>query len=598
MSMHRPGDVLAGRYRLADLLSETGQGRFWLAHDDILGRAVAVHVLDADDPRAPALMRAAKSSASIVDARLLRVLDAETRDGIAYVVNEWGRGTSLDILLARSGPLPPRHAAWIVAEVAATLARAHELGHAHGRLNPENVLLDEAGAVRVIGFAVEAALYGLPPGTPAGDVIDLAGILEAAVTGTWSGSSESAVPRTPQAHGHPLRPRQVRAGVPKALDDLCDHILNPDSRGRHQDPAIDAGYVRDALLAFVGDPADVAGKRPDQIVGSGAVPGAATAAHAVVLAADTPADTPDTPDTPPDTPDTPVPPAEVPTEAGIPAFEDDDSWHRPRLDPIPPPPPLEPPAPKPLFADEPRLPRADTPSATPTIDPADELLPWTEPTSLPPTPEEPQARPATRSRWLPLGVGLLVLVLVVAAVLVIREFVAGGGGDGAPRTSPSASTSTRAARPITGLTATDFDPLGHPPSENPQDAKYAVDGDPSTSWRTVNYKAQLGPKPPALKSGVGLLIDLRRSYAVASVDLTLAGSPTAVSIYVTADEPTGVAGLSPAATTDVTGTSATVRISPAAAGRYVVVWLTALPQVKGGFRGTVAEVGVTGSPRG
>jgi hypothetical protein len=59
-----------------------------------------------------------------------------------------------------------------------------------------------------------------------------------------------------------------------------------------------------------------------------------------------------------------------------------------------------------------------------------------------------------------------------------------------------------------------------------------------------------------------------------------------------------VAGLSPAATTDVTGTSATVRISPAAAGRYVVVWLTALPQVKGGFRGTVAEVGVTGSPRG
>ena len=68
--MHRPGDVLAGRYRLADLLSETGQGRFWLAHDDILGRAVAVHVLDADDERAPALMSAAKSSASVVDARL------------------------------------------------------------------------------------------------------------------------------------------------------------------------------------------------------------------------------------------------------------------------------------------------------------------------------------------------------------------------------------------------------------------------------------------------------------------------------------------------------------------------------------------------
>jgi serine/threonine protein kinase len=622
MSMHRPGDVLAGRYRLADLLSETGQGRFWLAHDDILGRAVAVHVLDADDERAPALMSAAKSSASIVDARLLRVLDAETREGIAYVVNEWGRGTSLDILLARSGPLPPRQAAWIVAEVAATLARAHELGHAHGRLNPENVLLDEAGAVRVIGFAVEAALYGLPPGTAADDVIDLAGVLEAAVTGTWSGATESSVPRTPQAHGHPLRPRQVRAGVPKALDDLCDHILNPDARGRHQGPTIDARYVRDALLAFVGDPADVAGKRPEEIGGPGetGATGATTAVHAAIPAGgtapdtptgntptgntptgNTPSDTRDTPDTPRDTP---IPPAEIPTEAGIPAFEDDDSWHLPRLDPVPPPPPLEPPAPRPLFADEPRVPRADTPGAMPVIDPAEELLPWTEPTSLPPASgthdtDDTGSSPPTRSRWLPLGVGLLVLVLVVAAVLVVRELVSGGGSSGnAPSTSPSPSTSARTARPITGLIATDFDPLGRPPEENPQDAKYAVDGDPSTSWRTVNYKDQLGPKRPALKSGVGLLIDLRRSYAVSSIDLTLVGSPTAVSIYVTGDKPTGVADLTPAATTEVTGTTATVRISPAAAGRYVVVWLTALPQVKGGFRGMVAEVGVAGSPRG
>lgn len=595
MSMHRPGDVLAGRYRLADLLSETGQGRFWLAHDDILGRAVAVHVLDSDDPRAPDLMNAAKSSAAIVDARLLRVLDAETRGGIAYVVNEWGRGTSLDVLLARSGPLEPRHAAWIVGEVAATLARAHELGHAHGRLNPENVLLDEGGSVRVIGFAVEAALYGLPPGTPADDVIDLAGVLQAALTGTWSGSSESAVPRTPQAHGHPLRPRQVRAGVPKALDDLCDHILNPDARGRHQGPAIDARHVRDALRGFVGDPADVAGRRPDQIVELGAEQ--ATAEHPAVLDApgnDTRSDTADTRDTADthDTPtDTPVPPAEVPTQAGIPAFEDDDSWHRPRLDPAPPPPPLEAPTPKPLFADEPRVPRATTPRSTPVVDPAEELWPWTEPAA-------PPDRPPARRRWLPLGIGLLVLVLVAAAVLVIRALTTGGDGGDAAGPSPSATTSTRSARPITDLTATDFDPLGKPPVENPHDAKYAVDGDPSTSWRTADYKAQLGFEPPALKSGVGLLIDLRRSYTVSSVDLTLVGAPTGVSLYVTADRPTGVADLTPVATTDVTGTTATVPISPAAAGRYVVVWLTALPEVPGGFRGTVAEVGVTGSPRG
>ena len=34
----RPGDVLAGRYRLIDLLTESGGGRFWRAHDNVLER--------------------------------------------------------------------------------------------------------------------------------------------------------------------------------------------------------------------------------------------------------------------------------------------------------------------------------------------------------------------------------------------------------------------------------------------------------------------------------------------------------------------------------------------------------------------------------
>ena len=41
----RPGDVLAGRYLLVDLLSESGDGRFWRAHDRVLDRHVALHVI-------------------------------------------------------------------------------------------------------------------------------------------------------------------------------------------------------------------------------------------------------------------------------------------------------------------------------------------------------------------------------------------------------------------------------------------------------------------------------------------------------------------------------------------------------------------------
>ncbi|MFC6345137.1 protein kinase family protein, partial [Nocardioides hankookensis] len=171
----RPGDVLADRYRLVDLLTESGGGRFWRAHDRVLERHVALHVIAEDDERAAALLEAARRSATIHDRRLLRVLDADKADGLCYVINEWGSGDSLDIMLA-SGPLGPRRAAWLVSEVAGAVAAGHELGVCHGRLIPENVLVDSTGAVRLIGYAVDAAMHGLPPGRVSTDVADLGGL--------------------------------------------------------------------------------------------------------------------------------------------------------------------------------------------------------------------------------------------------------------------------------------------------------------------------------------------------------------------------------------------------------------------------------------
>ena len=222
----RPGDVLADRYRLTDLLTESGGGRFWRAFDSVLHRDVAVHIIACDDERAPLLREAARTSATVLDRRMLRVLDIDEAADRCFVVNEWGSGTSLDILLADGEPLSPTVSAWIVAEVADSVALAHEAGVAHGRLVPENVLIDTDGAVRLIGFAVDAALHGLPTGRISTDVVDLVGLLYAALTGRWAGVSRSVVTAAPSQHGHVLRPRQVRAGIPRTLDALCDHVLN------------------------------------------------------------------------------------------------------------------------------------------------------------------------------------------------------------------------------------------------------------------------------------------------------------------------------------------------------------------------------------
>ena len=396
----RPGDVLAGRYRLVDLLAESGGGRFWRAHDRVLERHVALHVVAEGNERADAMLDAARRSATVHDRHLLRVLDADRTDGLCFVVNEWGSGDSLDVILGGEGPLSPRRAAWLVSEVAAAVAAGHRVGVAHGRLNPENVLVDHAGAVRVIGYAVDAAMFGLGPGRSSTDVADLGGLLYAALTGRWPGVSSSALPAAPVVAGRVLRPRQVRAGIPRPLDVLCDEVVNPftgsdGSRLREVHDLATAQGIADYLATFVGDPSGLAAAeaaaghrdttdtsglpavrdpaphdrqpRPDPPQAPRHEPAPPPAAPRAVDDEPTrlvPPLTPPRPATPPSLAEQPLeaslhPPrrsTDLPTEAGMPVFgdeADDVRWLTARTEPAPPPPPFEDPPERPLFAPEP-----------------------------------------------------------------------------------------------------------------------------------------------------------------------------------------------------------------------------------------------------
>ncbi|WP_194289044.1 MULTISPECIES: protein kinase family protein [unclassified Nocardioides] len=668
---NRPGDVLAGRYRLVDLLSESKGGRFWRAHDQILERHVALHVIDADDPRAEQLIEAARRSARIHDPRILRVLDAERTGGLCYVVNEWGSGIALDHLAATHGPLPPRRAAWLVGEVAETMARAHDAGVAHGRLVPENVLIDRTGSVRVIGLAVDAALHGLPTDRLATDVTNLAGLLYCTLTGRWAGLAASDVPPAPTDHGHVLRPRQVRAGVPRPLDALCDELLNPTlPRGRELGLR-SARDIADFLADFVGDPTGIpeemaalrmhrspetvvlppvpemalheprhssrapepprdpqprryageprdddaeAAREPDATE-TVRTPVAATPAEGtpVALPADSTRTTavPTAPgvgtaadDTDPGA--TSVVPDGLPTQAGMPVFDDesdDVSWLARSAEPAPPPPPFEEPPERPLFAPEPadgapvRRPRA---SAVPSETPSD-FWPWDTAdgrhngTGLPVVPPDESTDVPGRSSLrvaMVIAASLLLLIAVVVAINLGRgKTVLGSDPGDDPTRTPDVSAA--ALQPLSVTGTGDLDPQGDDGGEYPELTALATDGDDATVWTTQTYLQQFGPG--GLKSGVGLVLDLGSSQDVAEVQLTLRGEPTTVEVFVSDTAPTTTpsdAG-SPAATREI-GASGTITLEEPVRGRYVTLWLTSLPSVSDGFRAEVAEVVVRG----
>ncbi|HEU5036109.1 MAG TPA: hypothetical protein VFT70_03835 [Nocardioides sp.] len=604
----RPGDVLADRYRLVDLLTESSGGRFWRAHDKVLERHVALHVIAADDPRAEALLEAARRSATVHDRRLLRVLDADRTDNLVYVVNEWGSGDSLDIMLAADGPLGARRAAWLVSEVAGSIAAGHELGVPHGRLVPENVLVDHAGAVRLIGFAVDAAMFDLTPRVST-DVADLGGLLYAALTGRWAGQSPSQVPPAPVVQGRALRPRQVRAGIPRPLDVLCDVVVNPyagheGSRLREIHDLASAQGIADFLATFVGDPTGLA--EAEAALGHRDT----TDTVSLPAIADPPPREAAPAPEPEPVPEPAKPSTELPTEAGLPIFDDENddvSWIAARADVPPPPPPFEDPPERPLFAPEPtegpaRRPRRPVPAAAS----AGSATYWPWDTSgtgsgLTPPVEEPEEDDdgVPGRSWLRLAgvvaAGLLLLLAIVVAYNLGQgrsplAVPGGGSGGDEPSTGPSPSAS---ATPITGVTATAFDPQGTPPNdEHSEDAPLAVDGKPGTAWPTMTYTQNFGPG--GLKTGVGLVLDLGKEHDVSAVDLTFVGAPTGYALYVTDEAPSGVKGLTPAVTGTATGTKAREILDSPVAGRFVTVWLTSLPAADGGFRGQVAEVTVRG----
>lgn len=639
----KPGDVLADRYRLVDLLSETPHGRFWRAHDRILERHVALHVIPADDARAELLMAAARRSATVHDTRFLRVLDAERTDAFCFVVNEWGSGTSLDIMLATHGPLAPREAAWVVAEVADSVAAAHARAVPHGRLVPENVLVDNAGGIRIIGFCVDAALHGLPPGELRTDVRDLAGLLHASLTGKWAGDSMSQVPPVPRDHGRVLRPRQVRAGVPRPLDDLCDELLNPQgkrvrdvrdiasARGIHvflTDFVGDGGALASTIakrnpdrsetvtLPFVPDilarPDDVEMppvERPEGDVHKDGAPADAIAADAV------PAEPEAGPEEPPAS-------TELPTQAGLPIFDDENddvSWLEKRRDPPPPPPPFEEPPVRPLFAPDEtgRRRKAGPGSSAPVAGgghrgPAgDDYWPaagrgsssgsGTIPAYVDPEPVADQGVPGRRALHV---AALLALVLLAVVVLAIAFNLSRGrtplGGEqhDDPTTSPSlesppASSAGGALAPVPDVVADDFDPQGDPPEENPGDVANAVDDDEDTSWSTSTYQQQLGPD--GLKTGVGLLLDLGEEREVHALEVALDGAGTEFEVYLADERPASVDGLTAAGLEQLP--DGVVGLTGSRTGRYLVLWLTALPATDDGrFRGEVVDLRVLASP--
>ncbi|MGC4896174.1 protein kinase domain-containing protein [Micromonospora sp. DT31] len=154
--------VIAGRYRLLELVGRGGMGQVWRARDEELQREVAVKQVvppnwlaesDRDELRARSL-REARTAARLNHPNVVRVYDVVRVQGEPWLIMEYVPSRSLQEIIESDGPLAPRRAAEIGLAVLAGLRAAHDAGVLHRDVKPGNVLLARDGRVLLTDFGL------------------------------------------------------------------------------------------------------------------------------------------------------------------------------------------------------------------------------------------------------------------------------------------------------------------------------------------------------------------------------------------------------------------------------------------------------------
>ncbi|MFJ7194237.1 MULTISPECIES: serine/threonine-protein kinase [unclassified Streptomyces] len=257
----KDGRLLAGRYRLGEVLGRGGMGTVWRAVDETLGRTVAVKELrfpsaiDDDEKRRliTRTLREAKAIARIRNNGAVTVYDVVDEDDRPWIVMELIEGKSLAEAVREDGVLTPKRAAEVGLAILDVLRSAHREGILHRDVKPSNVLIAEDGRVVLTDFGIAQVegdpsvtstgmLVGAPsyisperarghkPGPPA-DLWSLGGLLYASVEGSPPYDKGSAIATLTAVMTEPLDPPK-NAGP---LEEVIYGLLAKDPEQRLDD---------------------------------------------------------------------------------------------------------------------------------------------------------------------------------------------------------------------------------------------------------------------------------------------------------------------------------------------------------------------------
>ena len=257
---HLIDSLFDGRYLIVRKLGSGGMANVYLAHDQELGRRVAIKILDdrhaADEQFVERFRREAQNAAGLSHPSIVSIYDRGEAEGTYYIAMEYVEGRTLKELLVARGPSPLGIAIDYTRQILSALRFAHRNGIVHRDIKPHNVIVDGEGRVKVMDFGIAragaasqmteagsiigTAQYLSPEqarGAPVDQTSDLYStgiVLYELLTGTVPFNGETPVEIAMKHLSQvPAPPSTHRAEIPRDLDYVALRALAKDPSDRY-----------------------------------------------------------------------------------------------------------------------------------------------------------------------------------------------------------------------------------------------------------------------------------------------------------------------------------------------------------------------------
>ena len=145
-------------YRIERKLGDGGFASVYLAHDQTLGRDVALKLIRRTEGWTPSLLDEARAAAALNHPNVCTVYGVDDSEGVPMIVMEHLDGRPLTALVA-DGPSEPDRVVDIGRQIAAGMTASHAAGVIHGDLKPANVFLADRGTIKILDFGLAALVW-------------------------------------------------------------------------------------------------------------------------------------------------------------------------------------------------------------------------------------------------------------------------------------------------------------------------------------------------------------------------------------------------------------------------------------------------------